>query len=82
MPYGSTEGRLTLGTLRFWAKADNPGGYETRKLSLPDDRAVNLLWNKQDIGLARIAESQLLETIKLTGRKEHDFIIFDEVATL
>ena len=82
VPCGASGARLTLGTLRYWAQADNPGGYETWKRSLTDDRAVNLLWNKQDIGLARIAESQLLETIKLTGRKQHDFIIFDRDATL
>ena len=82
VPCNTTGGRLTLGTLRFWAKADNPSGYETWKRSLTDDRAVNLLWNKQDIGLARIAEGQLLETIKLTGCKQHDFIIFDKDATV
>ncbi len=82
VPCGTSGARLTLGTLRHWAQDDNRDGYEEWKRALTEDRAVNLLWNKQDIGLARIAESQLLDTIKLTGRKQHDFIVFDREATL
>ena len=82
VPCGTSGARLTLGTLRHWARADNRDAYETWKRGLSEDRAVNLQWSKQDIGLARIAESQLVDTIKLTGRKQHDFIIFDKDATV
>ena len=81
-PGGRSSAKLTIGTLRYWAKHDSPEAYAAWKISVRRNCKVEAHWNNQDVGRSRIAEAQLTGVIKLTGQKQNEYLVFDREASV
>ena len=76
---GASSGEsITVGSLLYWAKSDNPDAYNKwRDLQIPALALDN--YDKGDRGLAQIAHHELSNIIKLVpGAQKRTFYLFDE----